>query len=146
MPRPKWCNLSLFLTYNFIHSCKWIFHFSLAIFKNIDKNVLGNYSFQKKVDWIKENIVLSCPLWLLYRGTANQSANQWMKSWVKQSIPSLYFLSNAAAAQAASATAQNSKRGLRAFWYKTLCLYTLWTEYNSVQTAGKSYAFKKRNP
>ena len=82
----------------------------------------------------KENIALSCPLWLLYRGTANQSANQWKKRRSRKASPkhcvtafsSLYFLSNAAAAQAASATAQNSKRVLRALRYKTLWLYTLW--------------------
>ena len=80
----------------------------------------------------KENIALSCPLWLLYRGTANQSANQWKRSWVEQSVLALYFLSKTAAARlqsTASATAQNSKRVLGAPHYKTLWLYTLWNRY-----------------
>ena len=34
----------------------------------------------------KENIALSCPLWLLYRGTANQSANQWKKRRSRRSF------------------------------------------------------------
>ena len=68
----------------------------------------------------KEIIALSCPLWLLYRGTANQPANQWKKSWVEQSVRSLHFLSKTAAARLPVQQPKNSKRVSCALSYTVL--------------------------
>ena len=51
--------------------------------------------------------------------------NQWIWGLSFAANRDRRYLSNAAAAQTASATAQNSKRVLRALHYKTLWLYTL---------------------
>ena len=82
--------------------------------------------------WISSSNITVMKLTVLRCGYCMEAPKSSSYNWECARWRNELFLSNAAAAQAASATAQNSKRVLRMLRYKTLGLYTQWYEQNYV--------------